>query len=60
VDCDLLNNARQRPAPTGTDVFAVDCAAVTGNDANFGKPGAATIVDPDLLKTSCCSVTSVW
>ena len=26
------------------------CAAVTGNDANFGKIGAATIVDPELLK----------
>src|SRR5687767_7377531 len=51
VDCNLLNNLRQRPNPSGTDVFAVDdCAAVTGNDANFGKPGAATIVDADLLK----------
>jgi hypothetical protein len=58
VDCDLLNNAAQGPTAA---VFAVDtCAVVTGNDANFGKPGAATIVDPDLLKTSCCSVTSVW
>ena len=26
------------------------CAAATGNNANFGKIGAATIVDPDLLK----------
>ena len=48
VDCDLLNNAAQGPTAA---VFAVDtCAIVTGNDANFGKPGAATIVDPDLLK----------
>src|SRR5687767_6602767 len=48
VDCDLLNNAAQGPTAA---VFAVDtCAVVVGNDANFGKPGAATIVDPDLLK----------
>ncbi len=48
VDCDLLNNAAQGPTAA---VFAVDtCAIVTGNDANFGKPGAATIVDADLLK----------
>jgi len=48
VDCDLLNNAAQGPTAA---VFAVDtCAVVTGNDANFGKPGAATVVDPDLLK----------
>ena len=47
VDCNLLNNAAQGPTAA---VFAVDtCAVVTGNDANFGKPGAATIVDPDLL-----------
>ena len=46
VDCDLLNNAAQGPATGQVDT----CAAVTGNDANFGKPGAATIVDPDLLK----------
>jgi hypothetical protein len=26
------------------------CAAVIGNDANFGKAGAATVVDPALLK----------
>jgi len=32
-------------------VLAVDnCAAQTGANANFGKAGAATIVDPDLLK----------
>ena len=48
VDCNLLNNAAQGPTAA---VVAVDtCAAVTGNSANFGNPGAATIVDPDLLK----------
>ncbi|HEY1308589.1 MAG TPA: TonB-dependent receptor [Vicinamibacterales bacterium] len=46
VDCDLLNNAAQGPASGQVDT----CAAVIGNDANFGKVGAATIVDPDLLK----------
>ena len=47
VDCNLLNNAAQGPTAA---VVAVDtCAAVIGNDANFGQPGAATIVDPDLL-----------
>ena len=47
VDCDLLNNAAQGPTAA---VFAVDtCAANIGNNANFGRPGAATIVDPDLL-----------
>jgi hypothetical protein len=51
VDCDLLNNAAQNPTPGAGQVFAVDtCATVIGNDANFGQPGAATIVDPDLLK----------
>jgi hypothetical protein len=51
VDCNLLNNARQRPTPGAGELFAVDdCAAVTGNDANFGNPGAATIVDDDLLR----------
>ena len=53
VDCDLLNNASQGPTLGGTanvTVIAVDsCAAQTGAGANFGKPGAATIVDPDLL-----------
>jgi hypothetical protein len=48
VDCDLLNNAAQGPTAA---VPAVDtCAAVIGNAANFGRPGAATIVDPDLLR----------
>ena len=46
VDCNLLNNAAQGPATGQVDT----CAAVIGNDANFGKVGAATIVDPDLLK----------
>ena len=53
VDCDLLNNASQGPTLGGTanvTVIAVDsCALQTGTGANFGKPGAATIVDPDLL-----------
>jgi len=44
VDCDLLNNAAQ--STPGGDT----CAVVTGNSANFGKIGAATIVDPNLLK----------
>jgi hypothetical protein len=48
VDCDLLNNAAQGPTAA---VQTVDtCAVVTGNDANFGRPGAATIVDPELLE----------
>jgi hypothetical protein len=48
VDCDLLNNAAQGPTAA---VTAVDtCAVVTGNDANFGRPGATTIVDPELLE----------
>jgi hypothetical protein len=46
VDCDLLNNAAQGPATGQVDT----CAAVIGNEANFGKPGAATIVDPELLE----------
>ena len=48
VDCDLLNNAAQ--GPTAAVVTPDVCGAVIGNAANFGKPGAATIVDPDLLK----------
>jgi len=47
VDCDLLNNAAQ--GPTAAVVTVDTCAAQTGNGANFGKAGAATIVDPDLL-----------
>jgi len=46
VDCDLLSNAAQGPATGQVDT----CAAVIGNDANFGKVGAATIVDSSLLK----------
>ena len=42
VDCDLLNMALNG---TGGDT----CAAVTGNPANFGKAGAATIVNPEAL-----------
>jgi hypothetical protein len=45
VDCDLLNPARQDAAATGGDV----CVAAVGNSANFGKVGAATTVDPDVL-----------
>jgi hypothetical protein len=45
VDCNLLNPAAQSPA-TGT----VDtCAAATGTAPNFGRLGAATQVDPDVL-----------
>jgi hypothetical protein len=47
VDCDLLNNAAQGPTAA---VVAVDtCPAQTGGGANFGRIGAATIVDPELL-----------
>ena len=46
VDCNLLSNAAQGPATGQVDT----CAAVIGNDANFGQAGAATIVDPELLK----------
>jgi carboxypeptidase family protein len=46
VDCNLLSNAAQGPATGQVDT----CAAVIGNDANFGRPGAATIVDQELLK----------
>jgi len=47
VNCDLTNPAAQGPAAA---VFAVDtCGALTGNDINFGKPGAATVVDPAVL-----------
>ncbi len=43
VDCDLLNPAAQ--AAPGKDV----CAAAVGNQANFGKLGSATIVNPAVL-----------
>ncbi len=46
VDCDLLNVARQDGTAGGGDV----CGVVSGNAANFGRTGAATIVDPELLK----------
>ena len=46
VDCDLLNPAAQNLTSSGGDV----CAASIGNAANFGRIGAATIVDPDILK----------
>jgi hypothetical protein len=45
VDCDLLNMTAQNLAASGGDV----CAAVIGNAANFGRIGAATIVDPEIL-----------
>src|SRR5687767_5464026 len=45
VDCDLLNPARQDAAASGGDI----CVAATGSSANFGRIGAATIVDPELL-----------
>jgi carboxypeptidase family protein len=45
VDCDLLNPAAQDRSASGGDV----CAAAVGNQANFGKAGAATIVNPDVL-----------
>jgi hypothetical protein len=45
VDCDLLDPAAQDRSATGGDV----CAAATGNAANFGKLGAATIVNPAIL-----------
>jgi hypothetical protein len=45
VDCNLLNPAAQSPA-TGT----VDtCAAASGTAPNFGRLGAATQVDPNVL-----------
>ena len=45
VDCDLLNPAAQDRSAAGGDV----CAAAVGNQANFGKLGAATVVNPDVL-----------
>jgi hypothetical protein len=44
VDCDLLNPGAQDRSSSGGDV----CAAAVGNQANFGKAGAATIVNPDV------------
>jgi len=47
VDCDLLNFGAQSPTTTGSgDV----CAALTGNNLNFGRLGnATTTTDPALL-----------
>jgi hypothetical protein len=45
VDCNLLNPAAQSPATGSVDT----CAAATGTAPNFGKLGAATQVDPDVL-----------
>jgi hypothetical protein len=46
VDCDLLTMSAQNLTAGGGDI----CGAVTGNAANFGRVGAATIVDPEILK----------
>jgi hypothetical protein len=45
VDCNLLNPALQDNLATGGDL----CAAASSTQANFGKPGGATIVDPGVL-----------
>ena len=45
VDCNLLDPGLQDRSATGGDL----CAAATGNAVNFGKLGAATIVNPDIL-----------
>jgi hypothetical protein len=45
IDCDLTNPSAQDNTATGGDI----CAAAVGNAANFGKPGSATIVNPDML-----------
>ena len=45
VDCDLLSPTLQDRSATGGDV----CAAATGNNVNFGKLGAATVVNPDVV-----------
>jgi hypothetical protein len=47
VDCDILNFARQNNLATGGD----DCAAVTGNNLNFGNPNPnANTVNPAILE----------
>jgi hypothetical protein len=47
VNCDLLNPAGQGPTAA---VKAVDtCGALSGSSINFGKTGAATVVDPAVL-----------
>jgi len=45
VDCDLLNVSAQDRSASGGDI----CGAAVGNQANFGKVGAATVVNPDVL-----------
>jgi carboxypeptidase family protein len=45
VDCDLLNPGAQNRVASGGDI----CADAVNNQANFGKVGAATIVNPDVL-----------
>ncbi len=45
VDCNLLNPGAQNGTASGGDI----CAAVVGNQANFGQAGAATIVNPDVV-----------
>ena len=48
VDCDFLNFAAQSPATTGS---ADTCAALTGNNLNFGNTGSGlTRVNPDTLR----------
>src|SRR3954470_16697293 len=47
VDCDLLNPDAQ--GPTAGIVTVDSCGALTGNNRNFGKPGAATVVNPSVL-----------
>src|SRR5205814_4626462 len=42
VDCNLLNPALEDRSAAGGDV----CAVTLGNAANFGQPGAATMVTP--------------
>jgi|RhiMethySRZTD1v2_1073278.scaffolds.fasta_scaffold01816_2 carboxypeptidase family protein len=47
VDCDLRNPARQNNLATGGD----DCAAATGDPANFGNPNPnTTIINPAILE----------
>jgi len=38
IDCDIMNFAKNG-----------ECAALTGNDLNFGKPNPTTTVNPDTL-----------
>jgi len=51
VDCDLLNLNAQGPAQTGANRTVDTCAAITGNDLNFGGlSGTSTRVNPDTLR----------